>query len=466
MNKPNILFITTDQQRYDSIAALGYPWMKTPRLDRLAAEGASLTHCYAAAPSCVPSRYSLFNAKYPHTGNVTSNGGKWGNSWVGSLNKAGWCCVNVGKMHTIPMDAAAGFHQRFVIENKDRADVSEPRVKFWDEWDKFLLNNRQEKPCRHTFIHHPEYETALGAYAWPLEKKYHSDEFTGNLAAAYIDQYTGDAPLFLEVGFPGPHPPYDPPQEYLDMYADTDIPVPNVTDDEVARQPACHAIYRKEMCVGNHDAVKWHVRPSATALLRLRRHYAANMTLIDQKIGEILDALERRGMLENTIIIFTSDHGDCLGDHGLVQKWNMYEESVRVPTLIHAPGRVAAGTLHHGLTQQMDLARWLFDELNLPVPADWEAEPIKLGAESSREFVFAEQGRDGVWKGADYQIMVRSVTHKLVCYPGKEYGELYDLVTDPSELRNEWDSPRHADIRARLMEEARKFIPGVRLSKS
>jgi len=201
MALPHVIFIVTDQQRYDTIAALGCPWMITPRLDRLAAEGAVLTRCYAAAPSCVPSRYSLFNARYPGAGGVLSNADAWQSSWVGDLARAGYCCVNVGKMHTLPMDAPAGFHQRFVVENKDRPET-DPQAVFWDEWDKALLYRGLEKPGRYTYVRDAGYGTALGAYAWPLDPGLHSDEFTGRMAVSYIENYAGDAPL--EYGGPRP----------------------------------------------------------------------------------------------------------------------------------------------------------------------------------------------------------------------------------------------------------------------
>jgi arylsulfatase len=119
-DKPNIILIMTDQQRYDSIAALGFPYAITPNIDALVEKGVALTNCHITAPSCVPSRASLFTGYYPHTTGVLANGQKWQHTWVEQLRDVGYHCVNVGKMHTIPYDSDSGFHERYVVENKDR----------------------------------------------------------------------------------------------------------------------------------------------------------------------------------------------------------------------------------------------------------------------------------------------------------------------------------------------------------
>ena len=137
-SKPDIIFIITDQQRYDTIAALGASHMETPNIDRLADRGVVFEQCHVTAPSCVPCRASLFTGYYPHTNGVLANGQPWSYTWVSDLANAGYHCVNIGKMHTIPYDAKAGFHERFIVENKDR--YLEGRW-YFDEWDKALASH-------------------------------------------------------------------------------------------------------------------------------------------------------------------------------------------------------------------------------------------------------------------------------------------------------------------------------------
>ena len=149
--KPNIVLIMTDQQRADTIGALGSPWMQTPHLDRLVNEGTSFTNCFVTSPVCVSSRASVFLGGYPHTTNVYTNFETWEPNWVQWLANAGYHCVNIGKMHINPYDAKGGFHQRFFVENKDRPLFLEDHERaLYDEWDKALKARGLEKPSRYT----------------------------------------------------------------------------------------------------------------------------------------------------------------------------------------------------------------------------------------------------------------------------------------------------------------------------
>jgi arylsulfatase A-like enzyme len=370
--------------------------------------------------------------------------------------------VNIGKMHTVPMDAPCGFDQRFVVENKDRPlRLDRPHGGFHDEWDRFLAHNGVRKPSRHTYrAEDPEYETALGAYAWPLEERYHPDVFVGNTARWFIEQRASDSPLFLQVGFPGPHPPYDPPRRLIESYLDTRFPPPEVTEEELAGQPSPLRAYRQEMVRGNHDAVRWRERPAPDRLERLRRHYAANVSLIDEQIGLLLDALRERGILEDAVVIFMSDHGDCLGDHGHIQKWTMYDCVTRVPLVLWGPDRVPAGRRVDALVQHMDVAAGLFDLIGLPAPEDCEALsvlPLLDGAEGGREIVFAEHSADNILKQVSFVTMARTREHKLVHYLDQDWGELYDLRADPHERVNLWHDPARASERRRLLDAVRDW---------
>ena len=148
MNQPNIILIITDQQRYDTINALGYPHMDTPNLDRLANEGVSFDNCHITAPSCAPARASLFTGYYPHVTGILANGDRWRRSWVENLADAGYHCVNIGKMHSNPFETPLGFHERYVVENKDR--YLEGRY-YFDEWDKALAARGHVKQQRELY---------------------------------------------------------------------------------------------------------------------------------------------------------------------------------------------------------------------------------------------------------------------------------------------------------------------------
>ncbi|MEK6236537.1 MAG: sulfatase-like hydrolase/transferase, partial [Planctomycetales bacterium] len=203
-DQPNIIFIITDQQRSDTINAHGHPHMNTPHLDRLVREGTSFSNCHVTAASCAPSRASLFTGYYPHTTGILRNADRWTRSWVESLSDAGYRCVNVGKMHSYPYNTPLGFHERYVVENKDR--YLEERY-YFDEWDKALAARGLVKQQREQYRELPDYRERLGAFEWNLPEDLHSDMFVGDMACWWLNSYPTTQPLFLEIGFPGPHPP-------------------------------------------------------------------------------------------------------------------------------------------------------------------------------------------------------------------------------------------------------------------
>ena len=451
---PNIIFIITDQQRYDTISALGFPHMDTPNLDRLVQEGTVFSQCYVTAASCAPARASLFSGFYPHTTGVYKNEDTWHHSWVERLSDAGYHCVNIGKMHTYPYETPVGFHERFVVENKDRYLAGRY---FLDRWDLSLQARGLVKQQRELYRKLPDYSERLGAFYWELPDETHSDFFVGDLATWWLRHKPKTEPLFMQIGFPGPHPPYDPIARYAKPYLDKDLPLPEVTEEELSRQPPTQKALRQHNTEVDHDSIVWKLDPTKEQLHRMRAHYAANVTMIDEKIGEILDALKEQGYLDNTVIIFTSDHGDCLGDHGHIQKWTMYDIITRMPLVVWAPGRFKGGRSIDSLCQQMDIAPVIMELAGVETPESWETVslmPCLTGKtkEPIREYVFSEQGRDINLTTPGLVTMIRSKAWKLVRYMGQSYGELYDMKEDPGEHNNLWDDPEHVEKKRELLD--------------
>ena len=451
MTQPNIILIITDQQRYDTINALGFPYMDSPNLDRLVNKGVSFDNCHVTAPSCAPARASLFTGYYPHVTGIMRNGDRWRRSWVEDLNAAGYHCVNIGKMHTNPFETPLGFHQRYVVENKDR--YLQGRY-YFDEWDKALQARGLIKQQRELYRQRDDYRERMGAFSWDLPPETHSDNFVGGLAQWWLNTYPRTEPLFLQIGFPGPHPPYDPTPEAAAEYIDRDLPLPEVTQAELAGQPPPYLRYRRHNTEVDHDSVVHLLEPSRLQLQRLRAYYAANVSMIDKQVGQIMDALERQGYLENSIVVFTSDHGDCLGDHGQIQKWTMYDIVTRVPAVFWSPGRIAAGKRIGALCQWMDIGRTLLELAGLTPATDMQAIsllPALRGEDwRGREYVFAAHPADGNYEGP-YQTMIRGERYKLVHFAGEEYGLLFDLETDPGEVHNRWDDEALADVKRELL---------------
>ncbi|MEC5126419.1 sulfatase-like hydrolase/transferase [Verrucomicrobiales bacterium BCK34] len=460
-SRPNLIFIITDQQRFDTINALGFPHVDTPHLDRLVNEGVTFTNCHVTAPSCAPSRASLFTGQYPHTNGILKNADRWTKSWISDLADSGYHCVNAGKMHTFPFTTPCGFHERYVVENKDR--YLEGRY-FFDEWDKALAARGLTKQQRVTYREREDYADRLGAFTWDLPEETQSDNFVGDLTKWWLKTHPKEDPLFLQIGFPGPHPPYDPTPAALAEYADREIPLQPLTDEDLENQPAAYQAMRKHNNEVDHDSVVLPLAPTEQQRLDQRRHYLANVTMIDTKIGEIIESLDEQGYLENSVIIFTSDHGDCLTDHGHSQKWTFYEQVTRMPTIVWSSnGRFGKGGRKiDELTSLFDLGPTILELAGCEVPANFTARslmPALLEDETwkGRDFVFAEGCRDGNFVSADYQTMIRSRKWKLVHIAGsdeldgKSEGQLFDLINDPDEQTNLWNSPDHLETKNALL---------------
>ena len=459
ITRPNIVFVITDQQRFDTVAAAGFDHMITPNLDRMVREGVCFSHMYVTSPSCAPSRASLFTGLYPHTNGVFRNDERWTHSWVSQLSDSGYRCVNIGKMHTSPFEESFGFHERHVVENKDRATE---RLPFYlDSWDKAIWTRGFEKPSRVTYRRREDYRDRLGAFTWDLPEDLHSDVFVTDFACMWLDRYQGKEPFFLQIGIPGPHPPYDPTAAALDLYEDRDIPMPVRDAEAMERQPSALKKLREQHISVDHDAVVHLENPTDEQLRRQRQHYFANVTLIDEQIGKLIEALKKRSVLDDTTIIFTSDHGDCLNDHGHSQKWTMYEPSVRVPAIVWSPKGIRHGSRVDDLVSLFDFGPTILELAGLSVPKWMEARSLMpyLAGEPTepRDFVFSEHAGDRILSGTEFMTMIRDQRYKLVHFVEDGEGQLFDLVEDPQEIHDLWNDPSHQETKMRLIGEILKW---------
>ena len=447
MSKPNIILIMTDQQRFDTIGAWGYDHMITPAMDRLAAEGLSFRNAYCPGATCVASRAATFTGMYPHnTGTYSFDA--WGShrNWVQDLNEGGYHCVNVGKMHFAPRDVVGGFHERVIVENPTSKTLDNGGAD--DDWGRFMRIHGVQRPNDRNSTD-PDWLSKYQGVPWHLDEKFHSDVFIGDSALAWIRDYRGQQPFFLQVGFTGPHEPWDPLQRHLDQYEGCTPPARVMREGELDEKPPQHKAHREMHATTEHESVIDMYSPTEEDIDRMRRHYYAKITTVDEKLGQILDGLEEMGYLENSLMVFCSDHGELLGDHWMAYKWLMYDPIVHVPMIVRDGRRVAevGGQHTEDLTSLMDLGPTVLRAAGLDVPTYLEGRPLQPYWEGKdddfapREWVFCED---------NYQIMMRGQRHKLVYYIGQEAGELYDLQEDPHELYNLWDRPECGALRAEL----------------
>ena len=450
--RPNIILIITDQQRYDTISALGFDHCITPNLDKLVAGGTTFEQCHVTAASCAPARASLFTGYYPHSTGILKNADDWTRSWVEVLANSGYHCTNIGKMHTWPFTTPCGFNERHVVENKDRFLEG---AEFTDEWESYMQNEGIEKQRRELYRKRDDYKQSLGAFAWEQAEDSHSDFFTGNKAIEWLNNYKNDQPFFLEIGFPGPHPPYDPVPSYLELYNEIDIPIAKVLESDLEGQPNALKALRQHNVDIDHDSIVHQLDPSDEARLRQRKHYLANITMIDHALGKITKCLEKNNLSKNTVVIFTSDHGDCLTDHGHSQKWTMFEQITRVPLIFSGPS-IKQNTKVSELVQWMDIGPTILDLAGCNSP---KMEAISMlpalqgGHWQGRDYLFCEQVGDMVLTEVKFMSMIRSKEWKLVHYLDSEEGQLYNLTDDPAENENLWNHEMHQSQKELLLSE-------------
>ena len=445
--KPNVIFIITDQQRHDTLGATGSTGMVTPSLDRLAQQSVTFSRAFSCAAACVASRASLFSGLRAHNTGIYGNQYPWGHlrTWLHDFRESGYYVANVGKMHHGQSQMA--FHERFIVENKSS------QLKY-DEWNRYLWMEGKDVPERQNTI--SDWSGRLNADVWPFDEKYYSDVFVGNMAVNFIDRWDHRKPLFLEIGFPGPHEPYDPPDRFLQMYGESPMGKPIGRPNELRDKPPYQKALQDYFASSPNENRTDMGGASPEAIARMRRHYCASVTAIDEKIGQIMDALERKGMLEDSIIVFTSDHGDHLGDHGLPYKWTMYDSIVRVPLIVKTPHSNNGGGVDDQLFSHIDIGPTLLRLAGIPIP------PYLDGSERAGRLSGETEGNVPAFVAAEenFVTMLRTDTHKLVYSVDHQQCELYDLTEDPDELWNKYNDVEYESVRNALKEQVLRMLIG------
>ena len=439
-SQPNIVLIMTDQQRFDTIDAWGHDHMITPNMDRLAREGVSFRHAYCPGATCVASRAALFTGMYPHTTGVyTFQPWAEHRNWVQDLADAGYWCVNMGKMHFTPRDVPGGFHERVIVENPTNKNLANGGSD--DDWGRYLSIHGIDRPNDRNQTD-PDWLAKHQGVPWHHDERFHSDVFIGDSAVTWIENHRGSRPFFLQVGFAGPHEPWDPLPRHLAMYSDVEVPPAVSRQGELDDKPPQHVAHLDMHATTDHESQIGLRGATGDDIARMRRHYYANITTVDEKVGEVIDALGSRGYLDDSLVIFCSDHGELLGDHGLAYKWLMYDPITHVPLIMWRPGDDGPSRDVTDLVSLVDLGPTVLEAAGVQVPSYMEGRSLRayLDGESiaPREFVFCED---------NYQIMMRNTEHKLVYYIGQELGELYDLSDDPGELWNRWAHDDYATVK-------------------
>lgn len=442
--RPNILWYCTDQQRFDTIGALGNPHVQTPNLDAFVGSATTFTHAYCQSPICTPSRSSFMTGMYPSRVHNCRNGNESFDGHPPLISKliadSGYDCGMVGKFHL-----------------QSSGKRTEPRLddgyRFW----KFSHAPRDDWDEGHDYADWVREKGAdLGELLEGDENvptEFHQTTWTSDRAIEFISEKR-DGPWFLTLNPYDPHPPFIPPKSYADRFDVEAMPGPYFRESDLEQQ-------KNLVDLDFQTNVQ---RPEDFDGKKQQALYYAMIAQIDDQFARILKHLDDTGQRDNTVIIFTSDHGESLGDHGLQFKGcRFYEGLVRVPLIFSWKGHFQAGLRSDALVELIDMSATLLECAGVELPEQMQGRsllPILDGSaqpQEHREFVRSEyfDALDSSFCPGDgdqsFATMYRDRRFKLVVYHGHELGELYDLQNDPWEFDNLWDDPGFANDKLRLI---------------
>ena len=481
MNKPNILLITSDQHHWN---AIGYdnPEVKTPNLDRLAAQGTVFTRAYCPNPTCTPTRASLITGRYPSQHGAYSLGTKLPESehTVGQdLTAAGYRTALIGKAHFQPLQATEEF------PSLEAYPILQD-LGFWRAFDESfygfecveLARNHtdeahvgqhyalwmEEKGCTNwrDYFRPPTGNNADQQRKWLIPEEYHYDAWIAERCNAHLEQYAqnGDS-FFLWASFFDPHPKYLVPEPWDTMYDPAELTVPQITPGEHKNNPPHFQMTQER----KPDFTPW-LEPDGHWMHGFHSHlhdrdelarniaiYYGMISLMDKYIGQILDRLDALGLAQDTLVIFTTDHGHFYGHHGLTAKGAFhYEDMIRLPMVARLPDQIPAGQRSAALQSLVDYAPTFLNIAGIPIPRTMtgiDQTPVWFGQqESARDHVIVENHHQPTTLHVKTYVDQR---YKLTVYYGRDYGEMFDLERDPGEIDNLWGNPEYAQLKADLV---------------
>ncbi|MBA2321014.1 MAG: sulfatase-like hydrolase/transferase [Deltaproteobacteria bacterium] len=439
--RPNIILVYADQHRGDVVGALGNAAAQTPNLDRLVREGVAFDRAFTNAPSCRPARFAMMQRRYP------TQTGVWDNrqsntpdspSHVRQIrDEANYHTMVIGKTHLYDGDHHTDQYRGLLQEwgFTDSIEMLGPteqklRPSTYSDW--LTANTPEGETDKYTrWIAYADNYSWLGPppddAPYDLASGDHQDIYTGSIAADWIRQYADTRPFYLQLNFPGPHKPFDSTSEYRARFDGVALPAPILVD------PVDASSLVRQML-----GIKAEVWDPVTAAFLIQTYYA-KIAMVDAALGLVIAALEETGQLDDTWILYHSDHGEMLSDHMLTGKVVFYESSIHVPLVIRPPGG-AAPWVCHGLTDTLDVIRTIVDLSGLD-SEDALAPGVSLLGKvlAGPDAPEAQTHKDEVLSSNISSTMIRTATHKLVldrAYAPALVTDLFDLVNDPDELTN------------------------------
>lgn len=456
-DQPNVLFLVSDQHRHDALGSAGNDVVATPNLDALASDGVQFTDAHTTSPLCAPARNSFISGKYPH------NHHRWGfgkplpaddETVFQHLQERGYYTAHIGKAHYKGNVDHLAENEPYM---HDRGfDFVHETTGQWgaQDVDSYMTDHWAEEELLETF--RDDYRRRReedGLWPSPLPWEEHMDSYVCRKAVEFLADYDRDQPFCLFVGVPGPHDPMDPPERFADTYDPADIAPPLEPDEhgdwlpETAREHM-----EREGWAGPRGEDWWRPDMTPSEFREWRAMYYGKVSLIDYWVGQIRETLATQGYTEDTLVVYTSDHGEMAGDHGLLGKRVHLENSVRVPLIVSWPDGYATGYRTDALAELIDLVPTVLEAAN--AAADAQTDGVNLtsllidpeSTEHPRDAVLSEVADR---KGETKTMIATSAYRYAVDGEGEGY-LLFDRREDPAELTNLVGRPGYQHVEREL----------------
>jgi len=470
MAHPNILFITTDQQRCDTLGCYDNTVVQTPNIDRLAAEGVQFDRAYSECPICIPTRNTWLTGLTAahHGATVHCSSIRPGLRTIGDvLQEHGYRTHQVGKPH-FKNTLQRGNEESFAdwADGKYR-DWSGPYLGFqtvefvgglgqpwYGHYGQWLARHHPEAIAAFAPEHHEKVDFGdSGVFRHAIPEGAYTTTYIAERACEFLrEAKRSGGPFFCHASFPDPHWPIAPPEPWFSMYdgAEVPAPIPYAGEAESELSPKVFRVLKSGQWP-NYDGGA-HYMPDVSRIDRAIRPYWGSVSMVDKYVGVLLDTLGELGLAEDTLVVFTSDHGEHLGDHGMIKKGDaLWETFVRVPFIVRLPGRCQRGVRTDALCSSVDVVPTFLELLGLAdgdhdlAPDGVSQAPVLTGQRDCvREAVTIHHPTTEAFRGElrmpDQYALVTD-RWKLVYHAGDPNGQLYDLQDDPQELRNRYNDP-------------------------
>ncbi|CAG7626097.1 Arylsulfatase [Paenibacillus solanacearum] len=473
-DSPNILLIQTDQQSAETLALYGNRLVQTPNLDKLAARGVTFEHAYCNYPACSPSRSSMMTGRYASTIGVHANHmliNPNETTLPQVLKESGYQTAIIGKNHAFMGQKAKNYYSDSVSSNASILQDVFDYIRLAEHGH--LVDGYRQDPeviAAHEWAVKHCFRVPLGHGSNPARKEKCGTHLLGDTAIEYLEEKRmTDRPFFMWLSFPDPHTPYQAPEPYASMYIPEEVPLP--PKDSLEGKP------ERQKVANMMDAMD---RADDDLIRKVRAVHYGMISFIDDTLGRVFAKMGELGLMDNTVIIFTSDHGDSMGAHGLIQKHNaFYDSFTRVPFIVSLPDYKGAQRSSH-MVELVDVMPTLLELAGIPIPYEVQGKslgPFLYGDKAyvPRDYIVMESGEDGepirvsditvrpehplddryfVWCAYREAWMgkgkcIRTHDWKLSVYANGD-GELYNLRSDPDELVNLFDHEEYASIRSIL----------------